>query len=242
MESRTLARAFAAAVVFCSIQGPASAGVITAITAFSLPGFSTGSLTVGAAAAPNNDNAAAASPNGIAYSSIFLNAGGLGNADIEFAVENSGGTTEYRFFAPPFAIPVINNTGQSWTDFHFRLGFGTGAGFIASASSDLLDFDTPDADPTPVSSVFTSLSHQSDALDWSGATVPSVGPVRFAFAIDVPDNLQLVNPSGLNRFTLRFAPGVAATVPEPSTTMLLLAGVAGIGGIARRQRARKTGR
>ena len=45
----------------------------------------------------------------------------------------------------------MNNTGQTWTDFHLELGFGVGAEFVRSSLSDLLDFDTPDIDPVATS-------------------------------------------------------------------------------------------
>jgi hypothetical protein len=54
-------------------------------------------------------------------------------------------------------------------------------------------------------------------LGWSGGSVPRFRPAPFTFAIDVPDQLAAVNPSGLNRFTLRQEPITAtAAVPEPS--------------------------
>ena len=231
-NSRILSKVLAAACLSCGFAGAASAGVITSVGTFSLPGFSTGSLGVSAPASPNNDNIAAASPNTITYS-IFFNAGGLGNADLEFLVANSGGTTEYRAMHP--LIGVVNNTGQPWTGFRFQLGFGVGPSFVSSTDLDALDFDTPDRDPTPSSTVFTTLSHQNDTLEWTGGIVPSVGPVRFDLALDVPDNLPNVN--GSSRFTLRLTPLVQATaVPEPTTASLLLAALAGMAGAVRRRK------
>jgi len=68
---------------------------------------------------------------------------------VEFVVANSGGTTEYLV-----TQSLVNNSGQTWTDFHFELGFGVGTDFIRSGDTDGLDFDTPDQDPAPTSSVF----------------------------------------------------------------------------------------
>ena len=72
---------------FCAVS---EAATITGASSFILPGSSTGSLTPSLVAAPNNDNAVSASPNTISYS-IFFNAGGLGPADLEFDLANSGG-------------------------------------------------------------------------------------------------------------------------------------------------------
>jgi hypothetical protein len=136
---------------------------------------------------------------------------------VEFAASNSGGTTEYRF-----TQTFINNTGQVWTGFVFELGYGLGAGFTPSGATDGLDFDWPDADPTPTASLFSMLSHQSDRIEWSGGNVPSVGVLTLAFAIDVPDSLGAFNPGQVNRFTLRQSPIVGSqSVPEPSSMLLL---------------------
>ena len=144
----------------------AEAAAITSVSQFLLPGFSTGTLgPVGANPAPNNDNTAGASPN-LIPASIFLNAGGFGILDFEFNVLDSGGTTEY--FHTPL---MVNNSGVTWTDFHFQLGFGTGASFVTAGPGSGLDFDTPTGDPPPTSSAFTVLAHAPTSLEWSGGTV-----------------------------------------------------------------------
>jgi PEP-CTERM motif-containing protein len=218
VERNRVVGALAAVLVVAGMASRAEAGVITNVNVFSLPGFSTGTLgPVGATPAPNNDNASTASPNLIPYS-IFLNSVGL--LEAEFIVSNSGGTTEYRF-----PQSFINNTGQAWSSFLFELGFGTGANFVRSGPSDGLDFDDPDADPFPTASQFSAVARQSDVLGWSGGNVPSVGVVAFAFAVDVPDNLASANPYGVSRFTLRQTPN--ATVPEPSSLLLIGSGLAG---------------
>ena len=92
---RWLRLAAMAAVVFTVVTARAEAAVITSISEFILPGFSTGSLTASPPVAPNNDNTAAPSPNTIATGGfgIFLNAGGFGILDYEFTLADSGGTS-----------------------------------------------------------------------------------------------------------------------------------------------------
>ena len=215
--------------VFCAIAGRADAGIITSINKFILPGASTGSLTFSPAVAPNNDNSVAPSPNTITTPGFgtFLNAGGFGISDYEFNVANSGGTTEYFF-----TTNVVNNTGIAWTDYHFQLGFGTGASFVPVAGGFGLDFDTPNGDPTPTSSVFPVLNHQSNLVEWAGATVNYLGgpagppfSVAFSLSMDIPDGLAALHPQGANRFTLRSFP-TAAQAPEPATVALLALGLA----------------
>jgi hypothetical protein len=205
----------------------ASAAVITAASVFSLPGFSTGSLgPVGVTPDPNNDNAAGPSANMIP-STVFMNT--FGPIEIEFALQSSGGTTEYRF-----TQSLINNSGRTWTDYHFELGFGTGADFVRSTLFDPLDFDAPDMDPSPTSSVFPLLSHQPDTIDWSAGAVPAISSLVFTLSLDVPDGLEAFHPLGVNRFTLRQVPTTPAAISEPVTFLLIGAGLAGIAG--KRQR------
>ena len=215
-----LKRYSVAALLASGLVGSAQAAVITSVTTTSLPGASTASIgPVGATPAPNNDNATAGSPNTVPYS-VFFN-GALGPLLVEFAANNSGGTTEYRF-----TQTFVNNTGLVWTGFVFELGYGLGAGFTPSGATDGLDFDWPDADPTPTASLFSVLAHQSDRIEWSGGNVPSVGVLTLTFAIDVPDNLAAFNPAQVNRFTIRQTPIVAThSVPEPSSLLLLGAGL-----------------
>jgi hypothetical protein len=212
------------AAMLAVVAGRADAGIITGVNQFLLPGFSTGSLTAFTVVAPNNDNVATPSPNTVATGGIgiFLNAGGFGNLDYEFNVADSGGTTEYFF-----TTNVLNNTGIQWSDFHYVLGFGTGAEFVPVGIGSGLDFDTSDRDPAPTSSVFPVLDHQPNFVDWSGASVNAIGgvmgapfSVAFSFSFDVPDGLAALHPQGVNRFTLRSFP-TAQQVPEPSTMTLI---------------------
>ncbi len=218
-----------AASVFCVGGTRADAATITSINEFSLPGFSTGSLTFSLVSAPNNDNTASASPNTFATgaSGIFLNAGGFGLLDYEFNLADSGGTTEYFF-----TTNVVNNTGIAWDDFHFQLGFGTGPNFVPVSAGFGLDFDTPEGDPAPTSSVFSILNHQPNLVEWSGGTVNYLGggvggpfSVALSLSIDIPDGLAALHPQGVNRFTLRSFP-TAQQVPEPMTAALIGLGLA----------------
>jgi hypothetical protein len=115
----------------------------------------------------------------------------------------------------------INNTGFPLAGFLAELGFGVRADFVRSGATDGLDFDPPDRDPAPQSVRFPTLVHDPDTLRWSGAVV-SIGQIGASFAIDVPDELQNFHPDGLNRFTVRLTP---LAVPEPSYSVLLLAGL-----------------
>jgi hypothetical protein len=215
--------------VLTAVAARAEAATITSINEFILPGSSVGSLTFSLAVAPNNDNTATPSPNTISNPGlgVFLNAGGFGILDYEFNLADSGGTTEYFF-----TTNMVNNSGIAWNDFHFQLGFGTGAAFVPVGAGSGLDFDTPDADPAPTSSVFPILNHQPNLVEWSGATVNYLlgtggGPFSAAFAlsIDIPDGVAALHPQGVNRFTLRSFP-TAQQVPEPTALVLVGVGVA----------------
>jgi hypothetical protein len=193
---------------------PAGAATLASFGTIALPGFSTGTFGPISTAAPNNDNAVAASPNAVPVS-VFFNT--QGTLDMEFVLASSGGTTEYAF-----TQTLVNNTGTAWTGFRYVLGYGTGAGFVASTLADGLDFDTPDADPAPAANGFPLLIQAPDMLEWSGGTVPSVSGLAVSFAVDVPDGLAAFNPSGENRFTLRQVPvGAVMAIPAPGSLVVL---------------------
>jgi hypothetical protein len=231
MPSRITLKTLAAACLFaCGTLADAHAAVITTATTF-LPGASTGTIgPFGVTPAPNNDDAPGQNPNAFNYN-VFFNSTGI--TDVEFTVADSGGTTEYFV-----TQTLINNTGKTWTDYTFELGFGTGANFVRSSLSDLLDFDLPNGGPAPFSSKFASLTHGADTLAWTNGSVTAISAVLFSFSIDLPDNLKTFNPAGLNKFTLRqvAAPPAAAPVPEPGSMLLLGGGLLGLAAKLRKRR------
>ena len=213
---------------------PTYAGVIVD---FSPPAVG-GGLGVAAAprvATPNpgNDNpaGAGASPNVVEITKRFDH---VAEIDMEFRVRNTGASTEYFF-----TDTVTNNTGVDWTDFHFELGFGTGANFVRSGLLDFLDFDCPiPGVPAPTSGVFARLAHHCNTIDWDMGVVKAGAMTVFTFSIDTPDMLaalfdnanppgpvpasaRIPNdgfgafPNGGYRFTLREIPTVTPTDPPP---------------------------
>jgi PEP-CTERM motif-containing protein len=78
--------------------------------------------------------------------------------------------------------------------------------------------------------MFSLTVDEMKTIGFGNGNVPRFRPAVCTFAIDVPDDLLDANPSGLNRFTLRQTPIVAASaVPEPSTFGLLGFALTGIG-------------
>jgi hypothetical protein len=126
--------------------------------------------------------------------------------DIQFNTLSSDGVTEYQFFES-----VDNNTGVNWSSYTMILGFGVGGSFVASPSGDGLDFDAPQYNTAPTSSVMPTVGLNEDVLVWSGG-IHGAAAQTYQFRIDVPD---------IGQFTLRQIP---TPVPEPAT--IVLAGLA----------------
>ena len=207
------ARLAAAAVGGLALVAPASAGVISGFTV-QTNGNGTTSVFVNTTAA-NNDNVTTIGNNNIDVNG--KNFTSVGPIDIVFDVTATGGTTEYLV-----AEGVTNSTGVTWTGYQLQLGFGFGANFVPSGA-DGLDFDTPDRDPTPTHTAFSSLVHLDDLMIFGGGSVPNLQADAIGLSIDVPD--------GITQFTLRQVP---LAVPEPGG--LALAGAAALG-LLRRRRA-----
>ena len=162
---------------------------------------------------PNNDNANP-SDNEVVLLTHF---GAVGPIDIRFGVQLSGGTTEYFF-----SETVTNNTGIAWIGYQLELGFGVGDTFYRFDENpfplniSFPDFDTPDRDPTPTSSVFSTLStHENFDIQWSGGIVPPAGTVDFTFSIDTPDDW--LGFDLYSDFTLRQTP---EPIPAPPALIL----------------------
>jgi PEP-CTERM motif len=167
--------------------------------------------TISPLTAPNNDDTAGASPNGVFVTQKNYIA--IGPVDIVFNVINSGGTSEYLF-----TEGVYNNTGLNWGAYHIELGYGFDAGFVKSTPGDGLDFDAPDFNSpfnfNPGGTFFPSVSVTEDDVYANGGVMPYLSFAGyFRFTVDVPD--------GISSFTVRQSP---IAVPEPSALGLLALG------------------
>ena len=213
----------------------ARAAVITGIGT-TVTNNATGSLgpVGGVPIAPNNDNTGGPSPNVVASNHFLFNTLPL---DFEFKLENSGGTTEYRF-TPSFLN--IDFTGRSVDAVLVRAGLRHGRGLRAVGRGGWARL-RPYGDPSAFSPFFPVVEHKADSLLFSGGSIGSIKPAAFFFAIDLPDNLQKFNPYELNHFTLRITPNGTAPdptpVPEPGTMMLIGTGIAALVAKSRKRRA-----
>ena len=124
----------------------------------------------------------------------------------------------------PYAVTeaITNNTGQSWVDFHFSISepaLGQGVVFTDFNNSTLTDFtlDSP----------------------------PSSGPRNLNFTGNLADQGTTTATFSLSPFdpgagnTTTFTLTQVATIPEPETYAMLLAGLALMGGMARRVNNKK---
>lgn len=124
---------------------------------------------------------------------------------------------------------VFNNTNMRWQDYHFTLGSG-GFGlqpFVASTLGDFLFFVPNGA--TNMGGNFVNPPTLDDPLtpnnlSWFAGTGVAPGvSTRFSVAITIGDNFDGTR-DGSARFTLR----QRATVPEPTTLLLLSTGLAAV--------------
>lgn len=203
-----IANVLALSIVTCLTSVHAQAGTVEAFLGVSGDGLASMSFNnIFPVDGPNNDDVVGPTNNLIhvhqkAYDRI-------GVIDMEFAVANSGGVTEYLF-----REGVDNSTGIPWTDYHLQLGFGTGADFVPSPAGDGLDFDAPDYNSTLNMAPFTTIVVGEDDIDAYDGVFPHLSFTNFEFTIDVPD--------GIERFTVRQYPTIAE-VPEPAS--LVFAGL-----------------
>jgi len=202
--------------------GAASAGQIVGFAWYSGVA-SVAAEPVVAPPSPNNDNQVGTSPNVInVWQKDYV---AIGTVDIVFDVTATGGTTEYVMLEG-----VSNGTGVDWSGYHVELGFGTGAGFVKSTAGDGVDCDSPDFDSEisfdPLPGFFPSYTAGEDDLIAGGGIMPNGAYAgNFVFHIDVPD--------GITQFTVRQSP--IGIVPEPSTALLVGAGLLGLGRRGRRR-------
>ena len=179
------------------------------------PGLGNVALPVASTPDPNNDNQDGSTPavdNNVTVPIKRFDADGY--IDIVFPVSATGGVTEYWVFEN-----IDNNTGSDWIGFEIQLGYGLGTGFVPSDSSDALDFDGPNHDPSSTfySTIFPNAAVGDDSIIFSGG-IQSTGSQNYSFRLDVPD-VQ-------TNFTIRQIP---APIPEPATSWVLWTAAMGLG-------------
>jgi hypothetical protein len=206
---------------------PAGADYLTGVTMSVGPGGTVNGVGVAnpMVPPPGNFNSGLNNTNTVTVSKTFM--ASLQPIDIVFNVAASNpAQTEYLFNET-----ISNRTGATWTDFHWQLGFGSGANFVL-APAKTISFNLNNAEPegielTPSGAFETKTFSANDiaASTVNGPGVPNNTSLLAAFAIDIP--------TGLNRaqLTLReFA------TPEPPS--LLLTGVGAAAALLLRVRRR----
>ncbi len=175
---------------------------------------------------PNNDDFRGRSnPNIRRLGTLWL--GLEGRAETSFAIEDSGGTTEYAI-----SVAVTNHSGRDWVGYRFGLGLDAERGGtpVLSRAGDGFAFDVPrgadDARPESDGPLFLSRRGE-DTLDFAGHFA-NRSTVRFSFSVDVPDRL------GVQRVWLLEQP---IPVPEPGSFALLAIGLGAMAVAAHRQRS-----
>lgn len=110
---------------------------------------------------------------------------------------------------------VLNDSGVDWTDFHWQLGYGLGANFEPSTSSDGLDFAT-DPEPLDESGAFSDVEVETDDL-WLFGALPEGETTTIWASLRVPR--ELADANNMVTFTIRQH---ASFVPEPTSCLLVL--------------------
>ena len=197
---KTLSKAVIAALVFGgSVSAANAGGVITDIIATDSSGGTFNSGVIG-----DNHN--------IDISKTFTS---IDPISLKFTVEHQDGGT-----GNPYSIAesVLNNTGVTWTDFHYSItepDQGNGVVFTGFNSSTFGNFTLDDPNASgPRNLNFTG----SLASGNSAAAAFSISPF---------------DPGSGN--TTSFVLTQVPTIPEPGTYAMLIAGLLLMGGIAKRK-------
>ena|SRR5690349_5458159 len=196
---KTLSKAVIAALVFGgSVSAANAGGVITHITATDSSGGTFDSQSI--------------SGHDIDIGKTFTS---INPISLTFTVEHQDGGT-----GNPYSIAesVLNNTGVTWTDFHYSItepNQGNGVVFTGFNSSTFGDF-TLDSAP----------SSGPRNLNFTGS-LASGNSAAAAFSISPFD------PGSGN--TTSFVLTQVPTIPEPGTYAMLIAGLLLMGGIAKRK-------
>lgn len=210
----------AACIAFCC-DSFAAAGVIIGSGLASGPGLGFASVALVSTPNPNNDNVPAA---GVGDNNVVVPLKRFdvtGYIDTPLSVTDTNGTTEYTF-----TEFVDNNTGTAWSGLRMELGLSGLGGSLAPVLTPDLDFDAPDYDTPPSSTVFSFVATPNpQTLVFTGG-LQSAGAQQYTFRVDVPDRVS--HGAG---FILRETP-IPANVPE-SASIILVAGACGLGGLVR---------